>query len=667
MKYIKFAVLCYLVITSGYADVIDMNSPKTIVSDKIEYDVKSASIKTTGKTEITNTNGQHLTLTDITFTKDNNKFSGQDIQLWLGNRIYIESNSIEHDGDLTIAKDALFTACDGCDSYGNAWEIWANKVKHNSELKKLYFYNPVLYMYNLPVFWMPYWEMFDPTVKYKSGLLMPDLSSTNKMGTLINIPVYISLSEYHDATVTFGYLTQENPLFQLEHRLNATHSEFRTTSSFTHNKEGKNRWHIFNNDVIEFGEYVRSSIFLERASDKTYLQKYGFYDAQPYLDSGARIEVFGQSSYIVGDVHLFQELRNASGNQSAPDGDILPNIRGQYQTAPIYKETYAKFGTDILGISGDSSSVQRLIGDARIVSPWTLWGGNRITASLDARYDIYNFYNTELVDGQIYSGLKNRFLPSGYLEWGLPLFKPSDTWTHILEPRARLTVMRRIDAEEFALNNDSAGAILTDTTLFSDNRFPGYDLWENGTFADYGMRWSGFNSDGRSFEVFAGQSYDFTPLVNTDKNSGFHDGLSDYVGRVGFNNSSWLNLSSRFRFSQSDFELRHIETDARLGTSNNYLNIGHMWSKQLMDTGALDKGIHEAIAGLGIQITNRLSTRFNAIYNISHKHFQRHSGGLFYNHPCYYLSLEYHRDGAVNLVTDYVGNTTYQFKFGLQY
>ena len=241
---------------------------------------------------------------------------------------------------------------------------------------------------------------------------MPDLKSTNQMGTQINIPLYIYLSDTHDMTVTFSYLTQENPLFQIEHRLNADHSEYRTKGSFTHNREGENRWHIFNDDVIELGEYARATIFLERASDKTYLQKYGFYDDQPYLDSGAKLELFGQSSYVVADAHIFQELRDSTGRWSAPDGNILPNIRAVHQTTPLFGETYATFGADILGISGDGTSAQRMIGDARITSPWTLWGGNRLTLSMEARYDVYHFNNIDLIDGQKFSVLKNRFLPS---------------------------------------------------------------------------------------------------------------------------------------------------------------------------------------------------------------------------------------------------------------
>ena len=649
-----------------FAIAVDANSPKTIKSDKIEYDVKSGSIKTSGNTEITNASGQRMTLKDSYFSQKGEELYGDDVKIWLGQHVYVESDRITRNGDDTVARGALFTACDGCDDFGNAWSIWASKIVHEMSDRMLYFYNMVLWVYDIPVLWFPYYSMPDPGVKHKSGLLIPSFGSTNQMGTEINVPLYISFSDYHDATFTVSYLTKENPLFQLEHRLNLSHAEFRTRSSYTHNREGRDRWHIFNNDKIDLGEHARASIYIARASDKTYLQKYGFYNDQPYLDSGAKLELFAESGYVVADTHNFQELRrreNWRGLVSTPSGNILPNIRGVYQTQPIFSETYATFSTDVLGIVGDGTSSQRLIGDARITSPWTLWGGNRLTASVAARYDLYNFDDTLMSDNNEFTGVKSRFLPSGYVEWGLPLVRPSENWSQTIEPRARLTMRRRVDDEQFALVNDSAGAFLSDTVLFSGNRFAGYDLWENGTFADYGVRWAAFNSDGRQVEVFVGQSYDLDKRANTDENSGFHDGGSDFVGRIGFSNSSWLDLSSRYRFNRDSFDLRHAETSATINGDYAWLTMGHIWARQLTNIGSAENDTNEAIVGAGLKLSERWSLRLDAIYNWTDDKFLRHSGTLYYNHPCYYFSVGYRRDNAE--YEDYHGNTSVQFRFGM--
>ena len=655
-----------LITTNAFCLGVDTDSPKTLKSDKIYYNVKSEEIKTSGNTELTNDAGQRIKLNELSLSKKQSDVAANDIELWLGSHVYIKADSVKRDGDETVAKHADFTACDGCDAYGNAWDIHARTIIHDAEEKMIYFHNASFWVYdnNLPILWLPYYEMPDPSVKYKTGFLAPSFNSTNGMGNQINIPFYINISDRHDITTTLSYLTNENPLFQMEHRLNLTHSEFRTNGSFTHNEAGKNRWHVFNDDIIEMGDNTRATIYIERTSDKTYLQKYGFYDYQPYLDSGAKLELFGQTSYVVADTHIFQELRTPEANQPIASGNILPNIHGTYQSDPFWHETFLSVSGDILAVSGDTTDSQRIIGEARITSPWTLWGGNRLTLSAASRYDVYNFEKTELADGsKDFTGAKTRFLPSAYVEWGLPLYSAQSDWTYIIEPRARLTIMQHTNKDYvFAKDNDSSGRFLSDTTLFSDNRYAGYDQWENGNFIDYGARWAAFNNK-NNIEVFLGQTYDLNTDAQDSNDNGFRNGFSDYVGRIAYSRK-YFEISSRFRNDRDTMNLNHIENSIYIGQSNNYITFGHIWDTKPIDINSTsNKDTHEVATGAGLQITKRINIKGSVIYNAYEHIIQRHSGGLFYEHPCYYFSLGYHRDNATH--EDYIGNTTYQFKFGM--
>lgn len=669
MKSLKSSLLFCLIAMNAVALGINMEESKSIKSDFIEYNVKTEEMKAVGNTEIINKSGQKVKSDNLSLTKDKTKMDADDIELWLGSHVYIRAEEITKRSEETIAHDAVFTACEGCDEYGNAWMISSNKVIHDSDEKMLYFHNPLFWIYNqtIPILWLPYYEMPDPSVDYKTGFLTPSFNTTNGLGTQFNIPFYINLSDKHDLTTTFSYLTQENPLFQLEHRLNLTRSSFRTTGAYTHNKQGVNRWYVFNNDIIELGENARATVYINKTSDKTFLQRYGFYDYQPFLDSGAKIELFGQNGYVVADTHMFQELRKPYGNQTLVSGDILPNIRGVYQTNPFFRETYLNLSGDVLGVNGDNSSSQRIIGMGQIVSPWTLWGGNRLTLSASGRYDIYNFENTKIYDGNniinSYSGLKTRFLPSGFVEWGLPLFSKENKWIYIIEPRARLTVMAHTDSKDvFAVDNDSAGRLLSDTTLFSDNRYAGLDVWENGSFADYGIRWAGTNQI-HNIEVFLGQTYDFNTNQENLYENGFRDGLSDYVGRISYN-YRYLQLLTRFRLDRDNMSLNHTENYAFIGRNGTYLSIGHLWDSRPIDIYSTDdKDTHEMIFGAGLKLSSRIRLTGSAIYNAYEHIFQSHSGAIYYDHPCYFFSLQYRRDNAMKY--DYIGGVTLKFKFGI--
>ena len=283
MKYCYSSLILCFFMTNAWALGVNLDEAKTIKSDEIFYDVKSGRMESSGNTEMTNASGQKIKLDHITLSKDATNMSADDIELWLGSNVYVRAENITRDGTETVARHAVFTACDGCDSFGNAWEISGKEIVHDKDEKMLYFHSSTFWLYNdtLPILWLPYYEMPDPSVKYKTGLLSPSFNTTNNMGTQINIPLYVNISDRHDFTTTFSYLTRENPMIQLEHRLNLTHSTFRTNGAFTHNEQGKNRWYIFNDDVIEMGENARMTVYIDRTSDKTFLQKYGFYDYQP--------------------------------------------------------------------------------------------------------------------------------------------------------------------------------------------------------------------------------------------------------------------------------------------------------------------------------------------------------------------------------------------------
>ena len=67
--YLVFAYL--FLVASADAMILNTDEPRTIVADKIEYDVRSETMKTVGNTEITNESGQRLTLTDSYITSGN--------------------------------------------------------------------------------------------------------------------------------------------------------------------------------------------------------------------------------------------------------------------------------------------------------------------------------------------------------------------------------------------------------------------------------------------------------------------------------------------------------------------------------------------------------------------------------------------------------------------
>ena len=106
MRRIFVAFLSILYAHTAFAIAVNAGEPTTIKADKIEYNLKSKTLKTVGKTEITNKSGQKMTLRDSYITKNGKNLSGTDIEIWLGSHVYLKSENVSRDGDITVAQNA---------------------------------------------------------------------------------------------------------------------------------------------------------------------------------------------------------------------------------------------------------------------------------------------------------------------------------------------------------------------------------------------------------------------------------------------------------------------------------------------------------------------------------------------------------------------------------
>ena len=75
MKLLTASLLCLFIATNAMALGVDLDEPKTIKSEKIEYNAKSDKITTSGQTEIINQSGQIIKLNGGTIDKKSDAMS----------------------------------------------------------------------------------------------------------------------------------------------------------------------------------------------------------------------------------------------------------------------------------------------------------------------------------------------------------------------------------------------------------------------------------------------------------------------------------------------------------------------------------------------------------------------------------------------------------------
>ena len=82
----------------------------------------------------------------------------------------------------------------------------------------VYFEQARLEFFGIPLMYMPFFSAPDPTVKRKTGFLMPVFSSSGKYGFAVEVPYFWALAPDYDLTLSPTITTRQGPLLQAEWR-----------------------------------------------------------------------------------------------------------------------------------------------------------------------------------------------------------------------------------------------------------------------------------------------------------------------------------------------------------------------------------------------------------------------------------------------------------------
>ena len=89
---------------------------------------------------------------------------------------------------------------------------------HDNKKKTIYYDNALIKVYDIPVFYSPKLSHPDPSVKRRSGFLVPTFLDTKNLGEGLSIPYYWAINKDKDLTFTNKLYATENPLFIGEYR-----------------------------------------------------------------------------------------------------------------------------------------------------------------------------------------------------------------------------------------------------------------------------------------------------------------------------------------------------------------------------------------------------------------------------------------------------------------
>ncbi|MHA1523214.1 MAG: LPS-assembly protein LptD [Alphaproteobacteria bacterium] len=544
----------------------------TVRADRITYDRSTDTVIAFGNVKITEPGGNVVLAESFTLRDQLREGFIRSVNVLLTENAHIQAASGQRTGgNVTEFDDAIYTACKRCEEHPDrpvAWQLRAVKVRHDQVAKTVEYEDVTFEVFGVPIAYFPYFKHPDPSVKKQSGFLVPQFISSDFLGFGARIPYFWNLAPNYDITFRPLVSSKQGVLFDAEwrHRLDQGYYTFRPTFIWQANPPsvapGNERFRgaIQTKGRFDINEYWRWGWDATLTTDETFLRRYDLNSASTLTTTGF-LTGLSERNYFSAKAYQFEGLL------STDDSDTTPLV------LPVIDHNFI-FDQPVLGgelaVNSTLFSISRNTGaDSTRVSSDLMWqrtfvgpSGMLFKPFGSLRGDMY--WTDNVADPTVAGGVRSsesfgRFLPSAGLEFRWPWARNDSLGTHVFEPIAQ--IIARPDEPDAAkvASEDSASLLFEASQLFDYDKFSGIDRWEGGTRANLGFRYTLAQDNGGSFSATFGQSYQLAGKNSFGAKSGLESDVSDFVGSVYYRPNENLQLSTRARFDESDFEAKVLE------------------------------------------------------------------------------------------------------------
>ena len=533
-------------------------------SDSLIYDKNLESIKTSGNIIIKDNLENYYFFDDFISNKGFNKANGTNTRIRLSDGTRIVGKSfIRTDSNINEINNAEYTPClqnnyivKNCPG----WKLTAKKVIHDEEKQSVYYEGATLSILNVPVLYSPFFSHPDPTVKKKSGILMPSVSSDNNLGNTFSIPYFYNISSNYDLTITPTFQTKADNYYTLNYRHLTKNHMFNMDTSITDNEsKAGTRNHIFINGDIK-NPYGKFNYKIETANNDTYLRKNQI-NEQTIFTSGLNFTKEMENSLLDFSSYIYKHLNNSNEQKWEY---VYPNINYDIYD---YKDPVSKTNWSISNSFLNYRTIDKDYKQQLSSEIFT----NKIQISKQTGLKFENTIQNRLIyfnnSTNDYNQL--RIFPQISSKISLPLSKSKNKRTQILEP-----VIMPILAPYNNYSNDQS---ISNGNIFSLNRETSLSQWESGPRINYGLNWL-VSNENLTVNTSFGQSTKFKKDNTTEISNYFIGNTLDF-GSIGYIKSDITidrqdlylkdnNINSSLNFDKIKFGFDYdYETSNKIKTS----------------------------------------------------------------------------------------------------
>ena len=536
----------------------------------------------------------------------------------------------------TLISKAVFSTCNTENKKCPGWEIQTEEFKHDKNKKIFEYKNSWLKVFDKRVFYFPYFNHPDPTVKRKSGFLTPSYGSSNNMGNWFNIPYFKTLGINKDVTFKPRFYTDDKIILQSEYR--QAFENYNFISDFSLNNDGKNNnTHLFAKIDKNNNNGSSLSFKYQDVSNDNYLKLNNLSSTSALIENESLLtselninKTIDQNTSFKSDFIVYEDL-------SKKDSDkfqyVLPNFT--FEKNILLDKSYN--GNFTFSSNGFQKNYNTNVKESLFINDFLFESNDSIFDS-----GLKNKYNFLLKNFNSYSENSSKYLSKedydvyGTLmtETSLPMKKISENSINYLKPIISLRYSPN-DTKNIS-NNDVR---LTYDNIFTLNRIGNNELVEGGKSISLGIEYEKFDLNNKNiFSLNLANTIRDKKNHNLPTKTKLNQKMSDIVGKISY--SGLDNLSIAYNFSL-DNNLRTSNYDSlyteliikNFSTNLNFLSENNeIGGKEvLMNSSKFDFNDEKS---LSFNVSKNLKNDFTEYYNLIYE----------YKTDCMVAALEYKKD-----------------------
>ncbi len=623
---------------------------KTVITDpdlnkiqleNFEYLTNDFVFKSIGKVKVEDSFQNIYNFSQIYIDTKKKELMGTDIRTFINkedfkidkrNKPRIFANTIKMDKDITTFGKSNFTLCDyRKNDKCPPWSIQSSKMLHDSKKKTIYYDNALIKIYDIPIFYSPKLSHPDPTVKRRSGFMVPSFQDTKNLGEGLSIPYFWAINKDKDLTLTSKIYANENPLLLGEYRQALKNSnlifDFGYTDGYkktSANKIGGDKNHFFSRFIKNFSNIDKNSsstlsIVTQQANNDKYFKLYKIKSelVEDDIDNLENSLKFSHSNdeYFFGfNMSMYETLKSSYEDKFEyiyPDLTFNKNLLSSTSLGSINLDTNLKMRTY------DTNKTSKFLVNTLEWNSLDKNFSSGIQSNLIGNLRNIN-YETKNISSFKTDTTSEIFGALGFLS-KIDFYKKVENLTeHFLTPK--ILVRYAPGSMRKETNNSKLGT----SKAFELNKINSTNNFETGLSATMGFDYE-IRDNNRKIGLSMSQVLNQKENKNMPTSMGLDEKLSDLMGAASYEITDKLNLSYNFAIDQNYEEFNYNEISAKTNFDKLNFNVSYLEeNKHIGENEYIKSKIEYNLAkdtNLSYEFKRNLITDSSEFYNLSYEYF----------------------------------------------